>query len=189
MRRNLLLVVALLALSGLMAAMAVSEAQVRNKMSFSVVHTQDALIALEGGDHAAIKYGGSAKKLEIDFNVGYNGQSFGVQQDSKYTWNDLFKVTNNTEKPVKVTVELNPKTGAKGMRILAKTQGDSNWTQLTGNNGDVVTFYLWPGDHEWICMQLKDWDFDKEGGSTFNKKVSDYNFMLLVTAEAEDIIG
>ena len=38
-------------------------------------------------------------------------------------------------------------------------------------------------------MQLKDWDFDKEGGSTFNKKVSDYNFMLLVTAEAEDIIG
>lgn len=188
-KKGLLLVAALLALSGLMAVMAVSEIQVRNKMAFSVVNTQDALIALKGNEaHAAIGYGGlgTSKTLKVNFNAGHGGD-YGIQKDSKYTWHELFEVTNNTAKEVEVSITLDDHI-TEAIKVMAKSDTVESWQQLAGgldsSSPGSLTFKLLPGHSEWVSMQLKDWDFEKEGGSTFSMHGKKFDkLMILVSAE------
>lgn len=152
-KKGLLLVVALLALSGLMAAMAFTNARVEGKMSLKVVNTNEALLALTLGNHMAayladtepgIK-GTVASVLKINLNKGKGGAEYGLQRDSKYEGHDLFKVTNNSENKVSVTVSVDREKGEP--YIYLKT--GSSWS-----NGSKITFTLEPGESKWIDIQV-----------------------------------
>lgn len=149
-KQGLLLVVALLALAGLMAAMAFTSANVKGNMTLSVVNTSEALLALTKGEHAAAYYTDlthdnkqMASTLNINLNRG-NGGNFGLQRNSTYVWDDLFQVTNNSDKTVEVTVSINRD---KGPYIYLKT--GSSWA-----NGPSVTFELAPGASRWVDMKV-----------------------------------
>ena len=174
-KKGLLLVVALLALSGLMAAMAYTTANVKQSMTLDVVNTTKALLALEAGTHGAASYADTdhqgkqiASKLSINLNRGNGGVNYGLQRDSKYIWDDLFKVTNNSEKTVTVTVDIKRD---KGPYIYLKT--GSSWA-----NGPKITFDLAPGDFKWVDMEVH---------TVHELRVAptNYNFDLVVSAVAK----
>jgi hypothetical protein len=150
-KKSLLLVVALLALSGLMASMAFTSAWVKDKMTLSVVNTNEALIALEPGNHNAAYYVDNAKgigpvasTLRINLNRGKDGVEYGMQRNSRYQWDELFKVTNNSENTVKVTVSLDKKGGPE---VSMKT--GSSWS-----NGPQTTFTLKSGESKYIDLYV-----------------------------------
>lgn len=98
MRKSLLVVIALLAMASLMAAMALTKAKVSNAMNFSVVSTTDAKIGLTPNmiDHPGVaKLDSSGNKMELDFSPG-------MQPHSSYSYNKLFRITNNTQKTLYV---------------------------------------------------------------------------------------
>lgn len=94
-KKGLLVVIALLAMASLMAAMAFTRAQVNNSMTFSVVSTDEAKLALIANpDHAGV-----AKivdnKLVLNFGPG-------MQPGSIYSYDNLFYIQNNTDKTIYV---------------------------------------------------------------------------------------
>jgi len=189
MKKSLLMVVTLLAVASLMAAMAFTSATVNNTASFKVSNTNEALLALEAGDHAAAGYTDDApgsKELVINWAKG-NGGEFGVQSGSIYYWNKLFKVTNNSEKTVHVSISV-PIDSAKpepniGSKVFIKTADSENWVTVasrhTGAYGNKVTFTLAPGEFKWIDSKI-----DSIQRTLANKTNS---FNLLVEAKAVDI--
>lgn len=124
MKKGLLSVAFLLATSSAMAAMSFSSAEVKSDMSVSVKNSDDALLALIAGDHAAPNYN-SYGELEIDLDKGYKG-NYGVQNDSVYKWNKLFTVQNNSEKEIEVTVQ-----AVKGKKTMSLSEDVS----VTGEEG------------------------------------------------------
>lgn len=161
MKKSLLMVVMLLAVSSVMAAMSFSSASVKSNMSVSLVDTGDALLALNASDvhNASYLDTTSADVLEIDLNKG-NGDadedtkgSYGVQESSIYTWNDLFGVTNNSEHAVDVTVTI-PDVESN-VRIYASVDG-VNWERLVSHvspNAGELTFSLEAGDSQKIDLK------------------------------------
>lgn len=163
MRKSLLLVVALLAIASVMAAMAYTSATVTSAAAFRVTNTDGALLALEAGEHAAASYtsGPTANELVIDWAQGYNGR-YGVQSGSVYIWEKLFIVTNNSEKPVKVSIYA-PKDSATpepniGSKVFLKTEHDEKWVTIASRHtnayGNKVTFELNPGEDIWIDSKI-----------------------------------
>lgn len=170
MKKSLLLVVSLLAIASLMAAMAYSNANVTNATTMEVVNTNEALLALEpsdmkgNADENAYVDGGV---LKFDFSKGLNGQSFGLQPNSHYHWDPLFKVTNNSNETIDFAIKF--QNGSSH-----KPQG-SNWTFTAGlpnddspvggqntfkifewNNGSGTTnkYTLQPGEFVWVELDL-----------------------------------
>jgi hypothetical protein len=154
-RKSILLVVTLLCMASLMAAMAYTSAIVTNGASFIVSNTDDALLAIKAGNHAAAGYttGSTANELVINWAKGKDGAEFGVQSGSVYTWEDLFNVKNNSEKTVEVSVYV-PIDSAKpepniGSKVYLKTETSDNWISVasrhTGAYGTKVVFTLEPG--------------------------------------------
>lgn len=99
-RKGLLFVIALLALSGVMAAMSFSSVTVEAKAKVRVVDTTNGLLALIPGDGGAAKVENG--NLLVDLTGG-SGQ-YGLQPGSTYSWDNLFKVKNNSSHPVTVKV-------------------------------------------------------------------------------------
>lgn len=162
MKKSLVVIVALLALSTLMAAMAFTSATVTNSASFTISKTTNALLAMEKGDHAAVTYGGPRgeveEHLQIDLAKGRDNQSFGVQKNSTYQWDKLFKVTNNNEKPVSLQVYLENNNTKQGS-FYVKDNGITGWTRITNALavGDNKEFFksktLNPGESIWLDVK------------------------------------
>lgn len=158
MKKSLLSVVFLLATSSAMAAMSFSSASVTSDMSVSLVNTQDALLALEASaEHNAAFYKNlTADMLNIDLDKGNGNEDFGVQPFSIYTWNDLFKVTNNSEHDVDVTIKINPNVNEGRIKLLASADG-TNWVRLSNihsqNPGGELKFTLPKGLNKWIDIK------------------------------------
>lgn len=129
MKKSLLMVILLLAVSSVMAAMSYSSATVTSAMTGTVVSTNEALLALNAGEHNAVKVDDGV--LKIDFNkgnkTGSSVNSYGLQKQSEYTWNKLFTVKNNSEKNVKVTIKTEKLT--PGVKLSVR-QGNGTWTKI-----------------------------------------------------------
>ncbi|MFZ3577025.1 DUF1102 domain-containing protein [Virgibacillus sp. DJP39] len=179
MKKGLLMVVLLLALSSVMAAMSFTTASVTSGMSFNVKNTNESLLALSASDeHNASFYNtAGADKLIIDLDKGYNGDDFGVQNNSDYTWDELFTVKNNSEHAINVSVSTNPKVGIAGINTYLKSTEDS-WTRINGmySSGDgEYTFVLEPNEERQIDLKL-------ESMQGSNKHEGQRDFDLIVDA-------
>ena len=131
MKKSLMMVILLLTVSSLMAAMSYSSAKVTSAMTGSVVNTTDALLALNVGKHNATSIEDNV--LKIDFNKGNNNESFGLQKNSEYIWNELFVLENNSENVVYATVKTENNL-PKGIGVWVKS-GDSPWTKIDSIQG------------------------------------------------------
>lgn len=167
MKKGLLSVAFLLATSSALAAMSFSAAEVKSDMSVTVKNTDKALLALTPGDHKAVGINDEGV-LEIDLNKGYGGK-FGVQNKSKYYWDELFTITNNSDRGQVVAV-----TGGDYdiYEIVKLYRQDSLFrTMSTGGialddtleltNGklkeltDIALYYLPPGTEEAVNLEFK----------------------------------
>jgi len=185
MKKSLLLVVALLCMASLMAAMAFTSATVTSGASFLVSNTNAALLALEAGDHEAANYttGSTSNELVIDWAKGKDGNPYGVQSGSIYTWDKLFKVTNNSEKDVKVSINVPIESATNGGNIGSKVAlrtEDGTWVELasrnTGRYNNELTFTLESGDEIYIDSKIDSMQRTLSNGEK--------EFKLVVTAEA-----
>lgn len=109
MKKGILLVVALLALSTVMAAFAFSSATIDSGASLTVKASDESLIALIPADinEVGSKDGAATivdGELAIDLAKGLNGGKFGVQGDSTYNWDHLFSVKNNSNETIEFTI-------------------------------------------------------------------------------------
>lgn len=114
MRRiGIILVVCLLAVAGIMAAMAYNTATVTNEAALKVVNTNKALLALEpdGEWSWENKVGfkdGTARiidgQLYFEFGRGVLGVFRGLQPNSVYEYIPLFTIRNLSEEKIEVTI-------------------------------------------------------------------------------------
>ncbi|MGN7385456.1 DUF1102 domain-containing protein [Sporosarcina sp. SAFN-015] len=134
MKKSVLMIVLLLAISSLMAAMSYSSATVTSAMTGSVVSTDEALLALNVGKHNATTIEDGV--LKIDFNKGNNNSSFGLQKNSEYIWNELFTIENNSENIVYATIKTEYNL-PEGISVWVKS-GNDNWTEIDSIRGADV---------------------------------------------------
>ncbi|WP_172373355.1 DUF1102 domain-containing protein [Sporosarcina jiandibaonis] len=134
MKKGLLMVVLLLALSSIMAAMSYTSATVTSAMSGTVKSTDASLLALKAGSHKAATIDNDI--LKIDFNKGnvtsMPVSTYGLQKQSEYVWNGLFSVANNSDNVVNVTIKTENNLPA-GVKLYVKTTG--GWTEINSING------------------------------------------------------
>lgn len=102
---GILVIIGLLAITGVMAAMAYSKAEINNPSAIQVTTTDKALVSLSEGDYV------NTTKMEdgvlrLDLGAGINGKMYGFQPNSKYEFDDLFTITNNAKGEVNVIIEL-----------------------------------------------------------------------------------
>ena len=178
MKKSLLVVIALLCMASLMAAMAFTSAKVTSSASFTVVNSDEALLALIPSEfHNAAFIGGShpsnAQMLVIDWDKGYNNQDFGIQPYSTYLWEDLFAVRNNSENPIHVKVYLDPDVSPVNI-FFASTGVASRWVNI---GGKALEFDLGPGEEEWINTKF-------ESGAGMAMGLGEKTFKMIVEAEA-----
>ncbi len=101
---GIIVIVALLAISGIMAVMAYTSAMVSSPTGLVIVNTDEALLALipnEGVgylDETASVNG----RLVLNFAAGLDGDDFGFQPNASYTFSDLFFVKNNSNDYIKM---------------------------------------------------------------------------------------
>lgn len=119
MKKGLLMVVFLLAISSVMAAMSYNKATVTNAAELKIVNTNEALLTLSADapwswenkigskDNTVVMQNG---ELFFQFGKGINGgngapQFHGLQPNSVYEWNHALTVRNKSAETVKVTVK------------------------------------------------------------------------------------
>ncbi|MDP5274385.1 hypothetical protein [Chengkuizengella axinellae] len=194
MKKALLVIASLLAVSSVMAAMAFSSATVKNDANFSIVDTSGALLAISGNeDHAAVSHdeaNDGAEVLSIDFDRGNNGD-YGLQPNSEYTWNELFEVTNNSENPVKVSIDFSPSENGQAdladarMELMAKLGENMDW-QIVDGASDVFEFgTLGSGESFDVDVKIVQDHGDQDGESDNNIDDAIKEFQIVVKAEVE----
>lgn len=138
MKKSLLMVVLMLAMSSIMAAMSYSSATVTSAMTGTVKSTTDSLLALNIGKHKATTI--EAGVLKIDFNKGnvtsMPVSTYGLQKHSEYVWNELFSVKNNSENMVNATIKVENNLPT-GVQMFAKV-GNGTWTEINSTSGLVI---------------------------------------------------
>ncbi|MGI6113832.1 MAG: hypothetical protein ACOYEJ_06890 [Mahellales bacterium] len=141
MKKGLILVVVLLCVASLMAAMAYSTATVTNPASMSIVNTSKALLRLEAQNrydnldkNAYIEDG----ELKFNFAKGKDGGLFGVQKNSVYEWNRLFRVQNNSNSNIKFTITCD---NADLQKYLTVETDHSNYKHKFIDNGVYTDFW------------------------------------------------
>lgn len=185
MKKSLLILVALLAVSALLAASAYTSAVVESKADFTVVNTDEALLALSPGDHnASYLYpdsGNSSKRLYIDWDKGVDNKDFGVQRDSTYIWDDLFQVTNNSEKNIKVYIGLDPNDNLGLNVFFGRVDDNDDWVIVGSrwSTDGTLSFELKPGESKWVDTKLA--THRAEGANLGN---GTRNLTMIVEAEA-----
>jgi len=139
LRKGLLLVAVLLAVSCLLAATAYTNAEVSNSATVKVVSTDTALLALEPNEGTGLNdetcYIDERGRLVFNFAAGLDGD-YGFQPDSSYEFEDLFIVTNNSNDCV-----------AFGIDVQGDIADFSDWyiSNAEGNEGD-----LYPDNNEYV---------------------------------------
>ncbi|MCL6572508.1 MAG: hypothetical protein K6T88_12630 [Bacillus sp. (in: Bacteria)] len=136
MKKGLLMVVFLLAISSVMAAMSYNKATVTNASELKVVNTNQSLLTLEANtpwswqstvgakDETAVMRNG---ELFFQFGKGISGGTgapvfHGLQPNSEYQWNPLFTLRNKSAETIKVTIHA---TGDYAPYITFGTTGQS----------------------------------------------------------------
>lgn len=111
-------------------------------------------------------------RLGIDLSRGKGDESFGIQDGSEYIWEDLFKVTNNSEHSVVVSISMDPASQGR-VNIYARGPEDA-WKVLSGihGSGGKVEFTLEPGEKQYIDMKA----------TATNGWTAEYNWKLVVDA-------
>ncbi|NLZ92764.1 MAG: hypothetical protein GX922_01910 [Firmicutes bacterium] len=178
---GILVVVCLLVATGIMAAMAYTTASVESDMSVKLTRNANALLALKASGIHNASYFETRKNytdvLEIDLSKGYNNETFGVQDNSAYCWEDLFGVKNNSENRVKVSITLNPNVQGR-IHIHGRLGKGDNWTRISSvhdkHPGSALVFFLDPGAEEWIDLKT----------TAMNGHLATYNWKLIVDAVA-----
>lgn len=181
MKKSLLTVVALLALSTVMSAFAFSSATIANDGTLTVANTNSSLVALIPADETTVGSKDGAAyidggELKINLAKG-NGGEFGVQGDSTYKWDNLFKVVNNS----KETIEFNiTKDGwgydTKANIYLGAYEGNVKkefYNRSNSKNGKVT---LLPGESSVVYIQI-----ETEAGAQMVKR--DAKLTVNVTAK------
>jgi len=159
MKKGLFSVVFLLAISSVMAAMSFSSAAVTSDMDVTVKNSDEALLALVAStDHSAAGYNG-AGELSINLDKG-NRSNFGVQNNSKYNWDKLFAVKNNSEAEIKVTVKAVKKLGngvheVSEVAELAELEGLAGPGHGGGNSGKQLLTLTNGGSSNTLSFTLK----------------------------------
>lgn len=155
------LIVCLLAVAGIMAVMAYSNAVVDNDAQLKIVNSSKALLALTTNPRHNAAFVGYDGVMELNLNLGKDKAVFGLQARSEYCWDELFTVTNNSEKDLKVTIDL--KNFPYTPHVWARTSKDTDeWSKFKGhllNNSDSnglyeYTFDLASGDSVGINMRV-----------------------------------
>lgn len=127
--RLLGLAVVLVALAVIVNALALSSASVTNKLTIPVTTTDQALIAFTAPDSAD----GDITLTAVGANQMVVAVDTGVQPNSTYVFDQVFKITNNSAD--NVTLGLTPPT-ATGLTItLADAATDTNISGLVLNSG------------------------------------------------------
>lgn len=177
MKKGLVSVAGLLAASSVMAAMSFSSAEVKSDMNISVDKSSEALLALKANEeHKAVEGSNAKNELSIDLGKGYNGLNSGVQTDSRYYWDDLFYVQNNSDETIHVKISqdkdnnklANERTPEikKGKPLDEDTDHPSNEAILKYEDGvltNVVEFTLAPNAQRAIDINLLTNDGTKLG--------------------------
>jgi hypothetical protein len=151
MKKGLLLVVLLLAISSVMAAMSYNKATVTNASELKIVNTDKALVTLQADapwswenkigakDKTTVMKDG---ELFFQFGKGINGgtgeaEFHGLQPNSVYQWNHVFTVRNKSAETVKVTV----KATGEYAKYITFGSGTRNTTEPTwGTEGQAIVF-------------------------------------------------
>ena len=198
MKKSLLVVIALLAMASLMAAMAFTSASLRNTAAFTVKNTNEALLAIEAGNHNAAGYstnGRTSNHLVIDWAKGFENESFGVQKGSLYIWEKLFKVTNNSENSVLVKIKIpfdsKSNKGNIGSTVSLKTEDSNDWTVVAKRNSKttdgIVEFTLEPGQEMWIDSKI-DSVYELTSGMSLANGNRNLNIMVDAEIPASDSV-
>ena len=181
MKKSLLMVVLMLAMSSLMAAMSYSSATVTSAMTGSVKSTTESLLALNVGKHKATTI--DAGVLKIDFNKGnvtsMPVSTYGLQKQSEYVWNELFSVKNNSENKINATIKLENNLPT-GVQMFAKVEGGT-WTDITNTNGLVIDDI--PVAFKTLTLHEK--KVDVKVVVSPNASLGNFNPNLVVAAEAK----
>lgn len=159
---GIVLIVCLLAVAGIMAAMAYSNATVTNAAQLSIVNTNEALLKLSPnpawswtkppGNKDSTAYIENGE-LRFNFGKGLNGNQYGLQPNSVYEWIPLFEMRNMSKEKVRVTVTATDDL-AKYITLGTCNQGQAigggspvpghkavaNWK----NEGETITFDIPP---------------------------------------------
>ena len=145
---GILVIIALLAVTGIMAAMAYTTAEVTNEGELSVVNTNMGLLGIRAGNYAAATYDNEGR-IDFDFTKGEHATgvsgTLGLQPGSVYKWNNLFFVKDNTKDDVDVefTVDIESEEGIMEDYITVQLQhpvyndvlfedGNSYWFSFEG---------------------------------------------------------
>lgn len=148
MKKGLLMVVFLLAISSVMAAMSYNKATVTSASELKVVNTNQALLTLEANtpwswqdtvgakDLTAVVKNG---ELFFQFGKGINGgtgaaEFYGLQPNSEYQWNPLFTLRNKSAETIKVSLSA---TGDYAQYITFGTVGQGG-TPVWGTKGQPL---------------------------------------------------
>ncbi len=189
---GILLVVVLLGVSGVMAAMAYTTMELENlEGSLQVVSTEDALLALSPASDDEIGHKDGAAyietwdeakdRLEFDFTRGYEeGEEYGFQWGSKYTWEELFEVTNNSNDRIEVEINVPSYNEDDNLPHNTHTYLSVSGEDFEHWNENHVKFELEPGESEWIDFQF---DYTrKHAGTEYRGQLFDVEFELDATA-------
>lgn len=195
-KASILLLVFLLAVTGVMAAMAFTKAEVTSPGALKVVNTNDALLAIRANtgvgysDAVAVTNSG---KLVLNFAAGRGETDFGFQPGSQYTFKDLFFVKNNSNDKIKMGMRFDScyvgNQGPVGLHTVSTVKPVPNWSgsypnalmhfnggSFTGGWFDGRYIELEPGEEIGIT-----WDFNLKSISNVSDKKND--FTLQVHAE------
>jgi hypothetical protein len=151
MKKGLLMVVLLLAISSIMAAMSYNKATVTNASELKIVNTDKALVTLQADSPWSwqTKVGSKDKttvmrngELFFQFGKGINGgtgaeEFHGLQPNSVYQWNHIFTIRNKSAETVKVTVRA---TGEYAKYITFGTGAYTDGTPVWGTQGQPYEF-------------------------------------------------
>jgi hypothetical protein len=178
LKKSLLLVVALMAIASLLAVAAYTTATVNSDAEFTVVNTDEALLALIPSEvhNAAFLSGGSnAQTLVIDWDKGFGNNDFGIQPNSTYIWDDLFTVRNNSENNVHVKISLDPDYTDTTLNVFyANARVATRWENIAGT---PLEFDLAPGEETAINTKLT-------SGDGMAMKAKTVKFKMIVEATA-----
>ena len=192
MKKSLLSIIAMLALSTVMAAFAATSANVSNATMFTVASTDDALLAIDASDKRGNKDGSAVVEdnvLKFNFGKGKEGKNFGLQPNSAYHWDPLYKITNNSEETVEVSLSFQngdsnkPKNSTwtfnAGVPNDDNAIGGQNFTTLLEYNDGKQTkagkVTLAPGQFVWV-----EFDLSVHGDA----ELDEFNTRLYVNASA-----
>ncbi|HOP69736.1 MAG: hypothetical protein WBK48_01070 [Dethiobacteria bacterium] len=192
---GIVVIVSVLAVAGVIAALAYSAATVENDFILKVVSTDKALLALKPGlrNHKAAYL--DEGELKFNLNIGKNDELFGLNRRSEYVWDGLFMVKNNSERNIQVrlrldeqnnshaqsTVELSaapPQDDPQAIQpeVYVRKPGTKTWLKLSSNNA-VDVYYLSSATNAWASIDIK--------VTTGKAPLDDYNWTLVVEAEAQ----